>query len=407
MSNYSLFSVIGIEIEYMLVDKKTLDIRPMSDRIIQKIAHKIVNEIAIGDIAISNEFVLHVLELKNNGPKPLSTPLAKHFQTAIDYLKPHLDAENLQLLPTGAHPWMNPQTETKRWPHDNHDIYAQYDKIFNCKGHGWSNLQSMHVNLPFANDDEFHRLHNTLRLLLPLLPALAASTPILEGQFTGYLDSRLHVYAKNQEAIPSINGSMIPEFISSQASYEQEILQPMYRDIQNKDPEGLLQYEWLNSRAAIPKFANKALETRIIDTQECVQADIAIARLIPAILQSWLVKSHQHLEQPMDTQTLKNIYDQTIQNGMQTIVSNPILLSQWQLPNRRMNARDIWSMLIESAATRLDQPSQQALEHILNYGNLSERILRACQADFNHSKLAKIYQSLSDCMMNNHLWSVG
>ena len=89
---------------------------------------------------------------------------------------------------------MNPLTETKRWPHGNRSVYRQYDAIFNCQGHGWGNLQCMHINLPFANDEEFCQLHNSIRLILPLLPALAASTPFLDGQKTGYKDSRLCFY---------------------------------------------------------------------------------------------------------------------------------------------------------------------------------------------------------------------
>ena len=43
----------------------------------------------------------------------------------------------------------------------------------------------MHVNLPFADDAQFARLHAAIRLVLPLLPALAASSPIAEGSVIG------------------------------------------------------------------------------------------------------------------------------------------------------------------------------------------------------------------------------
>ena len=68
-----------------------------------------------------------------------------------ELLAPH----GARLMPGAAHPWMNPDTETRLWPHDDDTIYRAYDRIFDCRGHGWSNLQSMHVNLPFADDDEF------------------------------------------------------------------------------------------------------------------------------------------------------------------------------------------------------------------------------------------------------------
>lgn len=202
MSSFPIFSVLGIEIEYMLVDRDTLNVQPKSDLILSALAGHQVNEVELGDIAISNELVMHVLELKNNGPKAPDVPVTEHFQKTILELQPLLAQHHLLLLPTGAHPWMNPHTETVRWPHGNNAIYKQFDAIFDCRGHGWSNLQSMHVNMPYANQEEFNQLHNVIRLILPLLPALAASTPFLDSKATGLLDSRLYFYSRNQQHIP-------------------------------------------------------------------------------------------------------------------------------------------------------------------------------------------------------------
>ena len=403
MSNYPIFSVLGLEIEYMLVDIDTLAVQPKSDLILNLLAGKQINEVVLGEIAISNELVMHVIELKNNGPKAPNHPVAEQFQETILKLQPILEQHHLQLLPTGAHPWMNPLLETKRWPHGNKAIYQQFDAIFNCQGHGWANLQSMHVNLPFANDEEFCQLHNTIRLLLPLLPALAASTPLLDAQKTGLLSSRLDFYAKNQQRIPSISGEIIPEFMASEAQYQDEILKPMYHDISPFDPEGILQYEWLNSRAAIPKFDVHAIEIRILDTQECVNADIAIAAAIHAILKRWYDSgSHVHLEKICATKQLKTIYDQTIKNGLAVQIEDGSLFEQWQLPKKPgMTVRDAWSLLIESVSSDLSQKNQLALEHNLHHGNLSERILRACAHDFSKEKLTHVYRQLGGCLLKN------
>ena len=408
MSNYPLFSVLGLEIEYMLVDKDTLAVQPMSDVILNHLAGKQVNETVLGEIAISNELVMHVIELKNNGPRPPAQPLAHQFQHTIMELQPVLEHYNLQLLPTGAHPLMNPLLETKRWPHGNKSIYQQYDTIFNCQGHGWANLQSMHVNMPFTNDQEFSQLHNTIRLLLPLLPALAASTPILDGKPTGLLDSRLDFYAKNQQRIPSISGDVIPEFIHSQAQYKNDILSPMYRDISAFDTEGILHYEWLNSRAAIPKFEYNAIEIRILDAQECVNADIAIAKAIHAILKDWHESGSQlHAEKIVATNKLKEVYDQSIKQGLDVCVEDHALLEQWQLPTKHtMTIRDVWSLLIERISPSLDEASQRALEHILRYGNVSERILRACDNDYSKEKLTSVYRELGSCLLQNRQYKL-
>ncbi len=408
MSNYPLFSVLGIEIEYMLVDTNTLAVVPKSDVILKQIAGSTVNEVEMGEIALSNELVMHVIELKNNGPKSPDSPIAHDFQQAILQLQPLLAEHQLQLLPTGAHPWMNPLLETKRWPYGNKDIYETYDTIFNCQGHGWSNLQSMHVNMPYANDEDFSQLHNTIRLILPLLPALAASTPFLDGVPTGVLDSRLEFYANNQKRIPSISGEIIPEFVRTQEDYQTNVLQPMYRDIQPFDPKGILQYEWLNSRAAIPKFNYKAIEIRILDSQECVNADIAIAKVIHAVLKRWHESgSRVYVDKIYSTKNLKSVYNEAIKKGMSVEIDDVELLEQWHLPKKKgMNLVDIWSFLIESVSCDLDLVSQRALEHILSHGNVSERLLRACGKDVSRANLSAIYRQLGDCLLSNKQFSV-
>ncbi|MBA2657789.1 MAG: glutamate--cysteine ligase [Tatlockia sp.] len=405
MSDFSIFSVLGLEIEYMLVDKDTLDVQPKSDLILKALAGELVNEVKMGEIAASNELVMHVLELKNNGPKSPQAPFVAQFQQAIDKIQPLLAQHNLEFLPTGAHPWMNPQSETKRWPHGNNAIYKKYDEIFNCQGHGWSNLQSMHVNMPFANDEEFNQLHNAIRLILPLLPALAASSPFLDGKKTGFKDSRLYFYGKNQQQIPSIAGDIIPEFIQSEAIYKQTILTPMYKDISVHDPEGILQQGWLNSRAAIPKFDVKAIEIRILDSQESVQADIAIALVIQAILQYLQRNSDYYLDKPCETHRLRTIYDEAIKEGLSTKIDDAEFSRQWNLPASRRSATEFWSRLIERVSSDLDKNSQSTLEYILSQGNLSERILRACGSNLSKTTLVRVYRQLSHCLRTNQMFN--
>ena len=402
MSKYSLFSVIGLEIEYMLVDKTSLDVRAQSDVLLRTLAGKQVNQVDLDDIALSNELVMHVIELKNKSPAIPSSNLIASFQHAIETLTPILAQQNLQLLPTGAHPWMDVATETERWPHDSEEIYQQYDKIFNCKGHGWANLQSMHINLPFANDEDFYKLHNAIRILLPLLPALAASTPFLDGKTTGILDSRLVFYNTNQALIPEISGHIIPEFIHDTQEYQKSILEPMYAAIRPFDKEEILQYEWLNSRAAIPKFEYNAIEIRIVDSQECVQADIAIALATHAILKTWINTNDYFLAKPCDLLRLKALYQKAIVEGLTTICDDSELLSQWQLPPRRTTLREVWYQLLERASSELDNSCQRTLEFILHEGNLSERLLKASKN--GQPNLRQLYHHLGDCLNRNQLF---
>ena len=59
----------------------------------------------------------------------------------------------------------------------------------------------------------------------------------------------------------------------------------MFADIAPYDPAGVLQHEFLNSRGAIARFDRSAIEIRVLDVQECPQADTAIAALMAAVLE--------------------------------------------------------------------------------------------------------------------------
>ena len=89
----------------------------------------------------------------------------------------------------------------------------------------------MHINLPFANDEEFGRLHAAIRMVLPFLPALAASSPIVEGHVLPILDNQLEFSRKSAARIPSVGGAVIPEPVFTRDAYTRGILEPMYRDI--------------------------------------------------------------------------------------------------------------------------------------------------------------------------------
>src|SRR5690606_18750545 len=143
-----------------------------------------------GLVSWSNELVLHVLEMKTTEPTDDLPRAAGVFQDHARRLDGMLRERGAMLLPGAMHPWMDPHREMRLWPHAYGAVYAAFDRIFGCTGHGWANLQSTHVNLPFRDDGEFGRLHAAIRLVLPLIPALAARPPLMDGRATGLLDNR-------------------------------------------------------------------------------------------------------------------------------------------------------------------------------------------------------------------------
>lgn len=397
-----LFEAYGVEIEYMIVSANSLDVMPISDEVLREGGPEYVSEIEKGELNWSNELVLHVLELKTAGPAPRLEPLAAQFQDHVRQVNTRLADFGARLMPTAMHPWMNPDREMQVWPHEYSDVYETFNRIFDCRGHGWSNLQSVHLNLPFADDVQFGRLHAAIRLLLPLMPALAASSPIIEGQATGFMDSRLDVYRTNARRIPSVSGKVIPEPVYTAAEYESQILQPMYRDVAPWDPEGTLQNEWLNARGAIARFDRNTIEVRVLDVQENPLMDLAVVGSIATVLreltsEKWTGTAEQ---QGLTTDSLHAILLATIRDADQALIADEVFLRQFGWKKHvPCTAGQLWSYLVEETGlTATDSPWSTELKHILDRGPLARRILRRLGKEWSHAQLADLYNELSDCL---------
>lgn len=410
-----LFEGFGIELEYMIVHDETLSVLPISDEILHTVAGEYVSEIEIGDLRWSNEMVLHVIELKTNGPAPSLEELPQKFNEHITYINNLLKLMGGRLMPSAMHPWMNPAYEMKLWPHEYNPVYETFNKIFGCQGHGWSNLQSIHINLPFADDKEFARLHAAIRLLLPILPALAASSPIVEGQLTGLLDNRLDVYRTNARQVPSVTGRIIPEPVFTRHDYENQILQRMYRDIAPYDPAGILQHEWLNARGAIARFDRNTIEIRVLDIQECPLADLAISAVIVAVLKALIAERWINFtsQQSWPVKPLEAILLATITHGELAIITNNLYLEAFEFPSpRKCTAGELWQHLVETLlATTIEanDPSSlpfwvDPLRIILQQGSLSRRIIRSIGTETSLERIKTVYRELSNCLAEGKMF---
>jgi gamma-glutamyl:cysteine ligase YbdK (ATP-grasp superfamily) len=401
------FAGYGIELEYMIVDRHTLAVMPLADALLQAASGKPQTDVDRGRFGWSNEIVLHLVEIKNARPDPALEPLAAGFQAEVNAINRLLDPISARLMPSAMHPWMNPAVETRLWPHDQAPLYQAYDRIFGCHQHGQANLQSMHVNLPFASDTEFARLHAAVRLVLPILPAIAASSPIADGQPSGLLDTRMEAYRTAVKRVPSVIGRVIPDTTNSHAEYEAQVLEPMYRDIAPLDPDGVLQHEWLNARGAIPRFDRNAIEIRVIDTQECPRADLAIAAAATAVIRAlyddkW---SSLAMQQAISTDSLAKILHACIRDADQAVIDDAGYLHLLGLSDRQYRAGELWRHLMTRTGLNRSTFWAETLRVMLEQGPLARRILRALGNDSSSAHLQQVYRTLCDCLEMGRLFS--
>jgi carboxylate-amine ligase len=401
-----LFQAYGIELEYMIVDRDTLRIKPIADELIKAETGNYVNDVVNDSVTWSNELVLHVLELKSTRPEHDFAMLDNAFVENVNRVNAMLAQWNAMLMPTGAHPFMNPKNETRLWPHGDNEVYEAYNRIFDCSGHGWSNLQSTHLNLPFYDDEEFARLHAAVRLILPILPALCASTPLLNGKFTGSFDTRLKYYKSNQNMIPSIAGRIIPEAVFSRRNYLQVIYDKIKADLEPHDPEGVLNPIWVNSRGAIARFDRGSLEIRLMDIQECPHADLAIMALVIETLKAFVNGKFIDHESQMKwkTETLANLLDVCVEEGSAAVIDHSDYLKVFGIADSRLSAGELWLAIADRiVATTGDRLIRwkPALDIIVKNGTLAQRIVRALDQDYSQESIVRVYRKLSRCLAQN------
>ena len=447
--------------EFMIVDRDTLNVLPRADVPLGKDKDgNQLSDIEYDDIGLSNELVSHVLEFKCAHPKSTFDGLGKRFFHEIRRANKKLEKINAMLLPSACHPFMDP-AEMKLWPYDCLDIYQTYDRIFNCKGHGWANLQSTHLNLSFDGDEEFGELHAAIRLLLPLIPAIAASSPYLDGKYTSYRDARINVYRHNQDKVPEITGQVIPEQAYSYDEYNKMIFDKVKKAIAPYDTEHLLNHFFLNSRGAIARFDRGAIEIRLVDIQECPNADIAIAELEIATLKAIVngkfaasrsgnaaassetagssasseniaansvphtLKEYREFLRNFDTTRLAELLNKTVKDAENATIdwaeylsvfgidfataptaTTPAATSPAVTSVNAVTAGDLWKHIYSVVKNDLTEVSQNVMEKMLERGTLSSALYKALGDSPTHETFVTEYKKLADCLAHNRLYGI-
>jgi len=397
-----------IGLEYALVARDSLDVLPVADKVLQQVAgaREPVPVAVRGELEWSNRVALHTIRLRNARPTGDLQVLARRLQDEIVAMDASLAGSATRLMPGGMHPWMNPAHETRVWPRGKAAVvYEAYDRIFDCRTHGWSSLQSVRLHLPFANDAEFAQLHAAVRVILPILPALAAASPYADGRATDWMDYRMEAYRHNADKVPDVNGEIVPEPAIGRDDYERRILQPMYRAIAPFDTDNVLQHEWLNGRGAIARFDRNALEIRVLDVQECPAVDVAIAALVIDFAADLCEGRFRRptLDDQMGTRALARLFLACIHDGDRARIDDPDYLALLGLTQSRCTAGEAWWEIAE----RLDRTNSRyssfwraALEFNLSRGPLARRLLRAIGPRPDRAALHELYSALCDALQN-------
>jgi len=368
------------------------------DKVIKDFYGKTVNFVELPNFTFGKELQLHVMEIKANAPFKSPELFEETMQNAVVTLLDFLEKKyRASLLGTGMHPLLR-LSETGVWPHRHRKIYHELSKLFNLTQHGWLNIQSFHLNLPYAREEKGILLHNLLAGLCAYLPAISASSPICEGAISPNVDNRLYFYKLNQREVPSITGDVVPEPASSFTQYRKDVIGQYSQDLAKAGAgKTLLFKEWVNSRGVIFRFDRSALEVRVMDEQECVKSDVALGCFVRAALRGLMAEKAE----PLPHELLVQDFNAVIAKGLNAKV----------LPPNGETARQVCRCFLNLASENAEEAEKRYLWIIhkrIENGNLSdlirERITKKAQKTDLKEAIVNVYSTLIKCLANNQLY---
>ena len=399
---YRLLEVTGIELQYMVVDRSTLEVHPIADLLPTDAPGQ-----GSSDVQWSNEPVGHVIELKTAKPTRNIPRFRKKFQAEVIAVNALLEQQGCMLMPTAAHPFMDPIAETVFRTNGHHAASTLPNSIFDRESHAWSNLQGMHLNLPFANDDEFARLHAAVRVLLPMLPGLSASSPIIDGRIGNSMDMGMQHYMRRHEKLPHLMGPLIPEAVFNQEDYYREVFAPIAQALAPFDKDQVIDHFSANGRGAVARFDRGSIEIRVIDMQECPGADLAIAELVGAIVKglcagTWM---SSYVQRAWHESDLLAIFKDVIAKAGAATISNSEYLRMFGIDAEKATVYEVWRKLFDEVRNDLSAACQEHIALILEKGCLASRILKRTGKSPDRARLVQVYTELAGCLAEDRAFA--
>src|SRR3954469_10770450 len=192
-------ATVGLEEEFAVLDAASLDLVPRFEELRDLAA---AEDPALSE-AIAGELISSEIEIRSGRGDDLHDALRRQ-RDARSRLFALAEARGIALGATGTHPWAdyreqrNIDTEHYRRVVDGLRYVARRNNTF-----------SLHVHVGVQGIERAVRTCDRLRPVLPLLLAISASSPFLEGLDTGLHSARSQIFTKSfpRCGIPDAYGS--------------------------------------------------------------------------------------------------------------------------------------------------------------------------------------------------------
>jgi hypothetical protein len=258
----------------------------------------------------------------------------------------------------------------------------------------------LRLDLHFAREQDFGRLHAAVRMALPLLPALSAATPIRDGRSTGFHSARLRACLDLYDLHPARIGGFIPEPVFDAHDYDREVLGPILQAIATSRGAEATDAQALNLRAATAQFDSGILSIHAIDAQENPAADMAVLEFTIALLRALVAGrwSSNYLQRAWNSEDLMSVMLGTIRDGSKAVIGNrDFLFMLGILKQEQATAAEVLKHLFVELYSDLSENARAHLAVIIEHGCLASRIMAKAGKRATPEKLRTALAQLAAC----------
>ena len=300
-----------------------------------------------------------------------------------------LEDRNLLLLPAGVHPFLAGSITTPAtFPGADHA--------------GWRNNQCLVVKLPFT-DDDLAKVLAAVRVLLPILPVLSAASPIIEGRIGPSLDMRLVLQSQRFSAWSALAGPLIPEAVFTRDEYYRTVFTPIVKALADIGMHDTADIMAMDSRSATANFDPDHIELKVLDGQESIGANMALAELVVAVLRKlcngrWI---STYVQRAWDAADLTEILQNVLRNGPQAVIDDQQYLRTFGCDAESMSAARLWEHIIAQLGKQLSTRCRDHAMFMLREGNLAQRILKGTGASPDMDKLRSVYERVCSSLLRD------
>jgi glutamate---cysteine ligase / carboxylate-amine ligase len=394
-------SNIRLTLRYQIAHRDTLAANPASDMVLTMASGELSRRVAVGETTWFGGPACQILGFEASGTAAdlpgLAGLLAAQAARANELLGPL----GGRLMPGGAHPFMDPTRETWIWNHDQAQAFAAMDRIFGLKSQAWSNQAQASLELSCPGEDEFVRVLAALRLLAPLVPALAAGSPLVDAADKGFHCERLLAFAGRGGNVPGLGSGLIPEPAASSAGFRDAQCRPLKEALAELDPEGLLAPEDVVLGGLRPGADPLCLVLELADVQECPAADLAVAARLLGAMELLAVRDDITDDQ-LPAGQLDAVLLDCARQGEDAQVTDAAYLARLGLGHAPLRAGDAWRALGQDQVLA---PELVRAADVLDAATLSGRLRRELGTTPSPEAVRRVYTCLCDCLASGEMFA--